>query len=100
MDQKGKYDNAPPFISSEIKGPEKGIAGTSYEYSLSVVDFEKDEIDIYVDWGDNTNTGWIFYNSNQKISHSWLEPGDYTIIIKTKDNNSNNGLWDATKNIQ
>jgi len=99
LDQKGKYDNAPPFISSEIKGPETGITGKSYEYSLSVIDFEKDEIKIYVDWGDNTNTGWIFYNSNQKISHSWLEPGDYTIIIKTKDNNNNNGLWNATKNI-
>ena len=59
-----------------------------YQYSFISTDPEQDEISYYIDWGDNTNTGWTktipsgqYYNS----SHTWLEKGSYTIKAKAKD---------------
>ena len=42
----------------------------------------------YIDWGDNTNTGWFGpYDSNKEVtkSHIWSEEGTYTIKCKAKD---------------
>lgn len=74
----------PPIIS----GPTSGKAGITYTYNLSSTDQDDDNVFYYVDWGDNTNSGWIGpYVSGETITvnHSWSQQGVYTIKAKAKD---------------
>ncbi len=73
-----------PTITGRVNGKPK----TEYQYTFVSTDPEEDEISYYIDWGDNTNTGWTrtlpsgeYYNS----SHTWSERGSYTIKAKAKD---------------
>ena len=74
----------PPVIC----GPTSGKAGITYTYNLSSTDPEDDDVYYYVDWGDNTSSGWIGpYMSGEIITanHSWSQQGSYTIKAKAKD---------------
>ena len=65
--------NDPP-TAPDIDGPTSGSVGTEYDYTFVSTDPEEDDIYYYVDWGDNTNTGWIgLYGSGEEItqSHTW-----------------------------
>ncbi len=71
-----------------IIGQSGGTLGTEYEYKFISTDFNGDKISYFIDWGDNTSTGWtellplgVYFNS----SHIWYEPGNYTIKAKAKD---------------
>ena len=71
-----------------IDGPTSGKAGNEYKYRFSASDPEKHNVLYYIDWGDDTNSGWIGpYDSGEEItlSHSWDEKGTYTIRAKAKD---------------
>lgn len=81
------YNNYPPNKPT-INGDIKVTLNKEYQYSFFSTDQEQDEISYYIDWGDNTNTGWTrtipsgqYYNS----SHTWFEKGSYTIKAKAKD---------------
>ncbi|MCK4365293.1 MAG: PQQ-binding-like beta-propeller repeat protein [Thermoplasmatales archaeon] len=79
--------NTPPNKPT-IDGPTHGTAGASYPYTFTATDPEGAIIWYYVDWGDETNTGWIGpYDSGTEVikSHKWSERGDYTIKCKAKD---------------
>ncbi len=42
-----------------IEGPTNGNIKTSYPYVVSASDPDESIVWYYIDWGDNTNTGWI-----------------------------------------
>jgi hypothetical protein len=71
-----------------IEGPTSGSAGTAIDYEFTGTDPENyDEISYYVDWGDDTNSGWTEYvapGTMVTLDHTW-EKGDYTITCKTRD---------------
>jgi hypothetical protein len=82
----GSYNNPPnkPTINGNIKL----VIDKEYHYTFISSDPEEDEISYFIDWGDNTYTGWTrtllpgeYYNS----SHNWSEKGSYTIKAKAKD---------------
>jgi hypothetical protein len=71
-----------------ITGEKNGRVGEEYEYKFVSTDPNEDEISYFIDWGDNTSTGWTrklpsgeYYNS----SHTWSEKENYTIKAKAKD---------------
>jgi len=71
-----------------IDGTTNGNVGTSYSYTVGTSDPDENIIWYFIDWGDNTNTGWIGpCNSGTEItrSHSWAEKGTYIIKVKAKD---------------
>jgi outer membrane protein assembly factor BamB len=71
-----------------IDGPTNGNVKTSYPYNVSTSDLDESIIWYYIDWGDNTSTGWIGpYDSGKEItkSHSWNKKGTYIIKVKAKD---------------
>jgi rhodanese-related sulfurtransferase len=72
-----------------ITGPVRGKPGVEYEYVFSTEDPENDAVSYYVDWGDDTSTGWTdYYPSGEEvaISHTWEEINWYnTIRCKSKD---------------
>ncbi|MBE3141961.1 MAG: hypothetical protein IMZ53_15400, partial [Thermoplasmata archaeon] len=79
-------DNTPPEVP-EISGPAEGKPGSQYLYNLTT-DGQGQNIYYFVDWGDNTTTGWLGpYVSGTEIhvTHSWSEKGTYTIKAKAKD---------------
>ncbi len=87
--------NSPPS-QPDINGPINGNAGTSYPYTFTSNDPEGLHIWYYIDWDDNTNTGWIGpYNSGIIItkSHTWSNQGNYTIKCKAKDIYDDEGPW-------
>ena len=80
-------ENNPPDKPT-IDGPISGKPGISYNYSFTATDPDGDIIWYYIEWGDETNTGWIGpFNSSETIirSHTWITQGYYTIKAKAKD---------------
>ncbi len=80
-------NNTPPNKPT-INGPTNGNVKTSYPYNVSTSDPDESIIWYYIDWGDNTNTGWIGpFDSGTEItkSHSWNKKGTYIIKVKAKD---------------
>jgi len=90
-----QMSNTPPNKPT-ISGETHGDAGTSYEYTFTAVDPDESIIWYYIDWGDNTNTGWLGpYSSGQQLtlSHSWSNKGTYNISAKAKDPYNAEGPW-------
>ena len=87
--------NDPPFEPS-ITGPPSGNAGTPYQYTFIATDPDNNPVSYYIDWGDDTSTGWTReYASGEtvKIKHTWNEQGTYTIRAKAKDTFEGEGPW-------
>jgi outer membrane protein assembly factor BamB len=87
--------NTPPNKPT-INGPTKGEYGISYDYKFVSADPDGTPIWYYVDWGDNSNTGWFGpYSSNEEVvkSHFWYDKGTYTISCKAKDPYNAEGEW-------
>ena len=87
--------NTPPD-APDIDGPTNGAAGTSYPYTFTAVDPESAIVWYYVEWGDETNTGWFGpYSSGVTVtkSHKWSGEGTYTIKAKAKDPYDDEGPW-------
>ncbi|PNX48599.1 MAG: hypothetical protein BV457_03370 [Thermoplasmata archaeon M9B1D] len=87
--------NEPPEIPIII-GQSSGTPGIEYEYRFISVDFNGDDISYFIDWGDNTSTGWTrtlpsgaYYNA----SHIWSEKGNYSIKAKAKDTSGAESEW-------
>ena len=89
------YNQAPN--APEIEGQTSGKPGTSYNYTFTSTDPDGDQISYYVDWGDNTNTGWFgpFASATpQTKSHTWsVEGKTYTIEAKTRDIYGAESIW-------
>jgi hypothetical protein len=80
-------DNQPPLVP-QISGPHQGVPGTSYLFNFLTTDPQGDNIWYYVDWGDNSTSGWLGpYVSGYTlhIQHSWVDKGNFTIKAKAKD---------------
>jgi len=69
-----KSDGNLPPNAPIISGPTSGTVGEEYNYSFVAIDPEDEDIFLFIDWGDDTNTGWIGpYNSNEEVNigHTW-----------------------------
>jgi hypothetical protein len=78
--------NRPPNTPT-INGPTSGIIGIEYKYHINATDIDGNDIQYFIDWGDN-HTGWTnYYSSNEIITvqHTWEEKGTYHIKLKAKD---------------
>ena len=74
----------PPVIS----GPTIGNPGVKYDYTFITEDPEGDNIWLYIDWDDGTNSSWIGpYNSGEEVvvGHKWDIDDKYVIKAKSKD---------------
>ncbi len=79
--------NEPPG-APDIDGPASGSAGTLYEYDFTSIDPDGDDVEYYIDWGDENTTEWTSSapsNTPVTVSHTWAENGDYIITAKARD---------------
>ncbi len=87
--------NVPPEIPT-IDGPTTGKPAESYEFFFSASDQNDDKVLYYIDWGDNTTSGWIGpFGSGVTISknHTWSTKGSYQIKVKAKDWHGAESIW-------
>jgi len=81
-------DNSPPPVPNTPTGETSGHHGTSYSYSTNTVtDPEGDSVQYKFDWDDGSDSGWLVSPSS---SHSWDEPGTYSVRVKSRD------VWDES----
>ena len=79
--------NLPPS-KPKIVGPASGKEGEEYDFTISTIDPDEDEIFFWIDWGDGNIEDWIGpYNSSEEvnISHTWSKKGNYIIKAKARD---------------
>ena len=89
-----EFDGSP--TPPEINGPFHGNVTVEYEYTFKSTQYFGDDLYYFVDWGDDTNSGWIGpYSSGEEInlSHNWTNIGYYFIRAKAKDTNNNVSEW-------
>jgi len=87
--------NSPPNKPS-LSGDAEVDVGKSKSYSVSATDPDGDQVYYYIDWGDDTNTGWFGpYDPGTKKSksHSWDEEGYVSIKAKSKDVHGAESGW-------
>ena len=88
-------DNTPPNVP-DVTGPAEGKPGNPYLFNMITTDGQDQNIYYFVDWGDNTSTGWLGpYLSGTEIhqTHSWAEQGTYTVKVKAKDAMDSESDW-------
>ena len=84
---KTQENNNPPTLPS-VTGPSNGKSDVKYDFNISSIDLDNNPIFYFVDWGDDTNSGWIGeYTSDQNItlSHAWSWGDTFTFKVKAKD---------------
>jgi hypothetical protein len=89
------YGNNPPETPS-IDGPPSGRTGRMYEYTFLAADSDENDISYFIDWGDDTSTGWTeFIASETSVSakHTWAEQNTFTIKAKAKDIHGAESDW-------
>jgi len=89
-------NNQPEDLS--IDGPTSGSAGTAYDYTVSAVDPDDDQIFYFIDWGDDSDIEYIGpYTSGETVtvSHTWSEQGTYTIRTKARDERRAESGWET-----
>jgi hypothetical protein len=87
--------NDPPNIPT-IDGPTNGKSGQEYDYKISAIDPDENDVYFYIQWGDGDTVEWTGpYSSGEEItlSHSWDSIGTYTIKVKAKDNYDAESSW-------
>jgi hypothetical protein len=90
----GSQSEAPEPPS--IQGSTTGKINTEYNYQLSTIDNQGDEVYFYIDWDDGETEEWIGpLNSGEilNINHSWNNRGNYVIRAKAKDSNDAESFW-------
>jgi pyrrolidone-carboxylate peptidase len=82
--------NNPPELPN-ISGPTNGRFRESYEYTISAIDPEGDNVYYWIEWFDDCpGVFWDGpYESDEeiKVSNTWEEQGTYTISVRAKDLN-------------
>jgi outer membrane protein assembly factor BamB len=79
-----------------ISGPSTGKPGEICEYQIVTIDYQGDNVEYYMDWDDETNSGWIGpYPSGESITvnHTWNNIGTYDIRVKARDIYDHESGW-------
>jgi subtilisin family serine protease len=83
-----------------IDGPDKIKVNVEYEFIFKAIDLNEDDVEYFVDWGDDTTEEWtIPYESGNLIGieHMYTEKGKYTIRAKARDIYGAEGEWGEFK---
>ncbi len=83
-----------------LLGQQIGKKGTAYNYTFWATDPDGDDVEYYLNWGDDYwfggAAGWIGpFKSGEKISleKTWKYTGSYTVRVKAKDRYGEKSDW-------
>jgi SagB-type dehydrogenase family enzyme len=91
----GSIQNNPP-LAPTLAGPSSGQKEVPYDYTVVTTDPDSDNVSYYVDWDDETNSGWVGPFPSGKmvtLNHTWSRVGTYTIQAKARDTHSLKSSW-------
>lgn len=82
--------NTPPEIPEKPTGPSEGEIGIEYTFTTSTTDAQNDDVFYMVSWDDSVSDWLGPYASGDTVSfgHTWDFVGNYSIMVKAKDNSS------------
>jgi len=87
--------NLPPYKPT-IEGPSNGEINIQYNFTLNIIEPERDNVYYYIDWSDENESGWIgpyAYGQTITATHAWSKPKIYEIRIKVKDTFGAESNW-------
>lgn len=87
--------NNPPEKPT-IEGPTNGKPGETYEYDISSIDPDGDQVYFKIDWNDGEITEWFGpYDSGEVVTvdHIWNEQGNFIVKVKAKDLDEEETDW-------
>jgi outer membrane protein assembly factor BamB len=96
----GPVESNEPPETPTISGETNGWAGKSYWYTFKSIDPDRNPIRFYIDWGDETNTGWTSERASGEkcyYEHAWSERNEYIIRCKVKDVMDEESDWAELK---
>ncbi|MBN1860526.1 MAG: hypothetical protein JW840_03600 [Candidatus Thermoplasmatota archaeon] len=78
-----------------ITGETHGKVRTSYNYTITTTDPDQNNVQYFIQWGDNTTTMTDFFESGEEIiiNHTWNVKGTYNIKVRAKDDHAKNSDW-------
>jgi PKD repeat protein len=79
--------NNPPS-QPNINGTQNGFVKKSYNYEISAIDADNDDIQYVIDWNDESESTITEYLTNNEIiavNHFWDLPGSYNISVYAVD---------------
>jgi len=77
--------NQPPNKPTTPTGPSSGKTGSSLHFESTFTDPDADSMEVFFDWGDGNNTGWIGpVASGSTIGNYYTYAIDGTYDVKTK----------------
>ena len=88
--------NNPPNTPRRPSGSFAGKVSLAYNYTVSTVDPDGDQVYYQWSWGDGNVSGWMGpYNSGVTASatHVWVVPGDFLLKVKAKDVHDAESSW-------
>lgn len=80
--------NSPPNKPGTPTGPSSGKAGDSIHFTSFFSDPDADSMEVFFDWGDGTNTGWVGpVASGNTVGnyHTYTADGTYEVKTKARD---------------
>jgi hypothetical protein len=94
--------NLPPFKPMMPQGPSNGVKKEEYIFETNTSDVDNDQTELYYMWdfGDGTQTNWLYNRAPYwgKARHTWNRPGTYFIKVKARDIYGKESNWsDALK---
>ncbi len=88
-------DNTAPFPPTII-GDSQQQNDTLLYVVVSASDADDHDIELFVDWGDGSNSGWLgpFESGYElNVSHSWYLPGNYSVTAQARDEHGKLSEW-------
>jgi hypothetical protein len=87
--------NQPPAKPEPPKGDESGLPGEDIEYRVTKTnDPERDKISYMFDWGDGTQSPWLYKTMGTiKSPHNWTERRTYNVRVKARDQYGAESEW-------
>jgi len=92
----GAVEGNHPPETPDIEGPVTGRLHVEQTYSFTITDSNSDEVFLFVDWGDGSNSSWQGpYDSGEEITlvHTWNWKDTYTLKAKGMDEHEVEGEW-------
>jgi hypothetical protein len=78
-----------PPNTPTITGPEEGAPGTTYEFTVSAIDPDGDDVYFWVEWFEGCpGVFWQGpYESGEEVimPYTWSEQGSYTVSVRARD---------------
>jgi hypothetical protein len=94
--------NSRPSRPEKPQGSSAGTMQKPYNFTVSAIDPDGDDLQIIFDWGDDSTsqTEMVKSGTLAQMPHSWSRAGTYQVRVMARDKNNAESLWSAGKAVK